>query len=377
MPVQDHLSYPRTSVSSMDPLLDSTSKVGPTSPSNREKLSSYIGELWEKTKRWRERVDHVRGAEAVAPEELLGEVRNCLIGLEEMIGDLSTSYQPSLQAKNYTSLEALRQARDIQGNTAETIAITRKMIKQGIELTNVEVKQLSPTKQRLWNKVRRKVAAAAVKGTDAAYSVALKCIGQTILHTNNLVSDFAKDEASDESDPKHPNYKREVAYTPANVAETKRMIPNHKHGQEVGKNDPIISKPIFNCVADKHYKQSVKMDRSNLREKPILAVDDLAYFLCTEFMFVVRDAGTMRRMAQRARNEMRNYDCSHLTMKEQYQVIIAAVTFAMVPPVEEADIRQHLKSCDTEELLSKHAKFVQHGNIGKSFIFSKHLPTIK
>lgn len=377
-----------------------TWKDGQTSQLDREKFSSLVGGLMRQLQSlhwYAKRGKFVREERIADLEERLGEVKSCFFNTEKKTGDSSTSLTTQRTLSSSTSSLEQPQKEDIKPkiikpNVSREVATeakttsdastqdpanerpiyTRRLL-LGKRITDAEYDSYSKKKQtRIDNAKKARVVAGKYFGYTQIPKV-LKVVTSPLTATCDLATKLVM-EASNRPVPPP----RKKTYRDAVVGETTRMAPNHVHEQVVNEADPLLTKPVLNTTETVQYKQRIPWDRQRLRRTPLYACEDLVYFLCKEFAGKVRDKGVMSRMFQKANNEMSKYDCSSLTIKEQYQYLVRAVTQAMVPPIEEANMRQHLKAIDNDELFTKHARMCRDGNLGKvGYFTNKKLPEMK
>lgn len=105
---------------------------------------------------------------------------------------------------------------------------------------------------------------------------------------------------------------------------------------------------------------------------------DLVHLLRLEYAFKPRTGNMLSQMAAKARQHLAKYDCTDLTAKDQYNLVISAVSAAMeISPLEE-QVRQSLRNPEGNMARHKQARLVRDGIIGnKLFRKPDQLPSNK
>jgi len=114
--------------------------------------------------------------------------------------------------------------------------------------------------------------------------------------------------------------------------------------------------------------------RRKLRSAEALPTDlDLHYYLVLEFAMVPRSQEIMRQMVLKAKNYLQKFDLLSHTNEGVYKLIMSCVRSAMAIPPEEESLRASLKQPEVREGMLKHAKLINTGDAGSTWMFKKHL----
>lgn len=107
-------------------------------------------------------------------------------------------------------------------------------------------------------------------------------------------------------------------------------------------------------------------ERRQARQKPLLVISDLYWFLLGEFAFVPRTADVLRQMRAKSKQFLAMHDLTGLTLQCQYQMVVNTITRCMDVPTEEQLCRQALKNEAANEERLKQQKMVTTGQVGRS-----------
>lgn len=159
----------------------------------------------------------------------------------------------------------------------------------------------------------------------------------------------------------------------ANVAATAkpvRFLASHKTAASNSRSDdPEISKPIkvvdtvkIDTMKNRgDFLQRVKRPQ---RVAPHYADCDLVHLLRLEYAFKPRTANMLSQMAAKSKIYLAKYDCTELTAKQLYNMIISAVSAAMeISPLEE-QVRQSLRNSEGNVARHKQARMIREGILG-------------
>lgn len=159
----------------------------------------------------------------------------------------------------------------------------------------------------------------------------------------------------------------------ASKAKPIRFLAPHNTGVVVTRDDdPEVVKPIKSGVAERIETMKNRGDflqtvRRPQRVAPHYANCDLVHLLRLEYAFKPRTANMLSQMAAKSRIYLSRYDCTELTAKEQYNLIISAVSAAMeISPLEE-QVRQSLRNSEGNMARHKQARMVREGILGNKF----------
>lgn len=132
--------------------------------------------------------------------------------------------------------------------------------------------------------------------------------------------------------------------------------------------DDMADKPVLRDVVSVKEKGTklTFCERRVARNKPVLVLDDLYWFLCLEFAFVPRTSDLLRQMRAKAKQFLTMHDTSGLTLQVQYQLVLTTITKCMDVPHEEQMARQALKNPVANEERVKQQKMTATGEVGKS-----------
>lgn len=132
--------------------------------------------------------------------------------------------------------------------------------------------------------------------------------------------------------------------------------------------DDMADKPVINetpLSVPKGNKLGF-WERRSARNKPVLVIEDLYWFLVGEFAFVPRTAEVLRQMKAKSKQFLAMHDITGLSLQFQYQMVMATITRCMDIPHEEQLCRQALKNDVANEERVKQQKLVTSGIAGKS-----------
>jgi hypothetical protein len=163
-----------------------------------------------------------------------------------------------------------------------------------------------------------------------------------------------------------------------------RFLAPHSTGvTETRDDDPEVTKPVKTARAEKIETMKNRGDfgqrvRRPQRVAPHYADCDLVHLLRLEYAFKPRTASMLSQMAAKAKMYLTKYDCTELSAKEQYNLIISAVSAAMeISPLEE-QVRQSLRNSEGNMARHKQARMIREGILGnKLFGAPDKLPSNK
>lgn len=152
-----------------------------------------------------------------------------------------------------------------------------------------------------------------------------------------------------------PGYKYEPTRDMENIAEA-----------AVTAIDDMADKPVINprTVSVPKGARLSHAERRAARRDNVDVVDDLYWFLHSEFMFVPRTAEVLRQMKAKSKQFLAKHDVSGLSLQVQYQLVISTITRCMDIRPEEQLCRQALKNPDANEERLKQQKLVSEGHAG-------------
>lgn len=174
--------------------------------------------------------------------------------------------------------------------------------------------------------------------------------------TQNKKQASAQTEANTSKDLKNrPGYKYEPTKEMEDIAETAKTAT-----------DDMADKPVFNnrTVPVSKGRRLDRTERRAARRDDVDVVDDLYWFLHSEFMFVPRTAEVLRQMKAKSKQFLAKHDVTGLSLQVQYQLVISTITRCMDVRPEEQLCRQALKNPDANEERLKQQKLVSDGHAG-------------
>lgn len=132
----------------------------------------------------------------------------------------------------------------------------------------------------------------------------------------------------------------------------------------------VDNQPLF-VVEQKSLEHAQKLQAASacqreLVDKLFQSDIDLVYHLKLEAAFVPRTTQLLVQLKHRARKWMAQWDCSHYTSKEQYQIMMAAIGQAMCIDQWEENIRTLMRQRPEAEIRRKHNSFLDLGRPGAS-----------
>lgn len=165
---------------------------------------------------------------------------------------------------------------------------------------------------------------------------------------------------------------------------TGRFLANHDTGAKGCRDDdPEVVKPVKGINEKpistmKNRGDPLHRVRRPQRVAPHYADCDLVHLLRLEYAFKPRTAGMLSQMAAKAKIYLAKYDCTSLTAKDQYNLVISAVSAAMeISPLEE-QVRQSLRNPEGNMARHKQARMIREGILGnKLFRSPDKLPSNK
>lgn len=149
----------------------------------------------------------------------------------------------------------------------------------------------------------------------------------------------------------------------------KFVAPHRTEARMERPDDPEAVKPLktassvpIDTMRNKgDFLQKVKRPQ---RVAPSYADCDLVHLLRVEYAFKVRSANMLPLMAAKCKQYLAKYDCTQLTAKDQYNLIISAVSAAMeISPLEE-QVRQSLRNSEGNMARVKQARMLRDGVLG-------------
>jgi hypothetical protein len=94
-------------------------------------------------------------------------------------------------------------------------------------------------------------------------------------------------------------------------------------------------------------------------------VDSELYgFLIFQFALQPRTPAVMSRMVTKAKQFLRDHDCSAMDYIEQHTMVVGAVAKAMDIPENEMGVRTWLANHDQNQVRNAHASMVRDGQVG-------------
>jgi hypothetical protein len=174
-----------------------------------------------------------------------------------------------------------------------------------------------------------------------------------------------------------------LASVASKVKPVRFLAPHNTGVSETRDDDPEVVKPIKSGNSEridtmKNRGDFLQKVRRPQRVAPHYANCDLVHLLRLEYAFKPRTSNMLSQMAAKSRIYLSRYDCSDLTAKEQYNLIISAVSAAMeISPLEE-QVRQSLRNSEGNQARHKQARMIREGILGnKLFGSPDKLPSNK
>lgn len=174
-----------------------------------------------------------------------------------------------------------------------------------------------------------------------------------------------------------------LAEVASKVKPVRFVAPHKTSAVERRDDDPEIVKPVKSGEVEqietmKNRGDFLQRKKRPQRVAPHYANCDLVHLLRLEYAFKPRTSNMLSQMAAKSRIYLSRYDCSELTVKEQYNLIISAVSAAMeISPLEE-QVRQSLRNSEGNMARHKQARMIREGILGnKLFRAPDKLPSNK
>lgn len=194
----------------------------------------------------------------------------------------------------------------------------------------------------------------------------------------------AKKVAGNHGEPLSDPTALDVLAEVAAVAKPIRFLAPHKTQAVDSRNDdPEIVKPLKTVESVpidtmKNKGDFLQKVRRPQRTAPHYADCDLVHLLRLEYAFKPRTASMLSQMAAKSKIYLSKYDCTELTAKQLYNMIISAVSAAMeISPLEE-QVRQSLRNSEGNQARHKQARMIREGILGnKLFGAPDKLPSNK
>jgi len=165
---------------------------------------------------------------------------------------------------------------------------------------------------------------------------------------------------------------------------TGRFLAPHNTGAKKERDDdPEVVKPVKKMVVEaistmKNRGDVLQTIRRPQRVAPHYADCDLVHLLRLEYAFKPRTSNMLSQMAAKCKIYLAKYDCTELSAKQIYNMIISAVSAAMeISPLEE-QVRQSLRNTEGNMARHKQSMMIRDGILGnKLFGAPDKLPSNK